>query len=104
MCSSNYLQHSLHQKRLTSLAFLVLPRSILYLYDFKEKKMAKKAKNKERDVLVVASKVREYVKSNDCNTSGEFISELSNTVYDLIDKAITRAQGNNRKTIQAKDV
>ena len=59
--------------------------------------MAKKAKKKERDALVVASKIREYVKSNDCNTSGEFIGELSSTVYDLIDKAINRAQGNNRK-------
>ena len=66
--------------------------------------MAKNAKGKDRDVLVVASKIREYVKSNDCNTSGEFIGELSNTVYDLIDKAIDRAQGNNRKTVKAKDV
>ncbi len=65
--------------------------------------MAKKAKNKERDVLVVASKVREYVKSNDCNTSGEFISELSNAVHCIIDKAISRAQDNGRKTVQAKD-
>jgi len=89
---------------LTSLAFLVLSRSILDLNNSKERKMAKKAKKKDRDVLVVASKIREYVKSNDCNTSGEFIGELSNTVYDLIDKAIDRAQGNNRKTIQAKDV
>lgn len=89
---------------MTSLAFLVLSRSILDLNNSKERKMAKKAKKKDRDVLVVASKIREYVKSNDCNTSGEFIGELSNTVYDLIDKAIDRAQGNNRKTIQAKDV
>ena len=89
---------------MTSLAFLVISRSILDLNNLKEKKMAKKAKKKDRDVLVVASKIREYVKSNDCNTSGEFIGELSNTVYDLIDKAIDRAQGNNRKTIQAKDV
>ena len=66
--------------------------------------MAKKAKKKSKEVLVVASKVREYVKSKKCNTSGEFIGELSNTVYDAIDKAINRAQGNNRKTIQAKDV
>ena len=89
---------------MTSLAFLVLSRSILDLNNSKETKMAKKAKKKDRDVLVVASKIREYVKNNDCNTSGEFIGELSNTVYDLIDKAIGRAQGNNRKTIQAKDV
>ncbi|MEK6765616.1 MAG: hypothetical protein AABY49_05240 [Planctomycetota bacterium] len=66
--------------------------------------MAKKAaKKKDRDVLVVASKVREYVKSKKCNTSGEFIGELSNTVYGVIDKAINRAQRNNRKTVQAKD-
>ena len=89
---------------MTSLAFLVLSRSILDINNSMEKKMAKKAKKKDRDVLVVASKIREYVKNNDCNTSGEFIGELSNTVYDLIDKAISRAQGNNRKTIQAKDV
>ena len=86
---------------MTSLPFLVPSRCILDLNNSKEEKMAKK---KDRDVLVVASKIREYVKSNDCNTSGEFIGELSNTVYDLIDKAIDRAQGNNRKTIQAKDV
>ncbi len=61
------------------------------------------AKKKGKEVLVVASKVREYVKSKKCNTSGEFIGELSNSVYELIDKAAARAKGNNRKTIQAKD-
>jgi histone H3/H4 len=66
--------------------------------------MAKKAKKKEKEVLVVASKVRDYVKMSVCNKSGEFIGELSNTVYCAIDKAIDRAQGNNRKTVQAKDV
>ncbi|GJQ59933.1 MAG: hypothetical protein D8M57_13995 [Candidatus Scalindua sp. AMX11] len=66
--------------------------------------MAKKSKKKEREILVVASKIRDYIKEKDCNTSGEFISELSDTVYCLIDKAINRAQENGRKTIQAKDV
>ena len=67
--------------------------------------MAKKVvKKKEREVLVVASKVREYIKEKDCNTSGEFITELSEALYCLIDKAVNRAQENGRKTIQAKDV
>jgi len=66
--------------------------------------MAKKAKKKEKEILVVASKVREYVKNNDCNTSGEFIAELSNNLYCLVDRAISRAQENGRKTVQAKDV
>lgn len=62
------------------------------------------AKKKEKEILVVASKIREYVKNNGGNTSGEFIGELSNTVYCLIDRALSRAQGNSRKTVQAKDV
>lgn len=61
------------------------------------------AKKKEREIIVVASKVREYVKKKNCNTSGEFISELSNSVYNLIDRALSRAQENGRKTVQAKD-
>jgi histone H3/H4 len=64
----------------------------------------KMAKKKEREILVVASKVREYIKNKNCNTSGECIGELSNSVYCLIDKAINRAKDNGRKTIQAKDV
>ena len=62
------------------------------------------SKKKEKEILVVASKVREYIKDKNCNTSGEFIGELSNMVYCVIDKAINRAQENGRKTIQAKDV
>jgi histone H3/H4 len=61
------------------------------------------AKKKGNDLLVFARQVREYVKSKICITSGEFIGELSNAVYGLIDKAAARAKGNNRKTIQAKD-
>ncbi|MHC4453764.1 MAG: hypothetical protein ACYSWS_03600 [Planctomycetota bacterium] len=61
------------------------------------------AKKKEREILVVASKVRDYVKNSGCNTSGEFISELSDVVHCIIDKAIGRAQDNGRKTVQAKD-
>jgi histone H3/H4 len=63
--------------------------------------MAKKGGKKE--ILVVASKVRDYVRNNGCNTSGEFISELSDVVHCIIDKAIGRAQDNGRKTVQAKD-
>ncbi len=63
--------------------------------------MAKKGGKKE--ILVVASKVREYIKNKGCNTSGELINELSNSVYCTIDRAIGRAKGNGRKTIQAKD-
>ncbi len=64
---------------------------------------AKKAGG-NRDVLVVASKVKAYVKGKNMNTSGEAIQALSNRVYELIDEAATRTSGNGRKTVKAHDV
>jgi len=65
--------------------------------------MAKKA---AVDVLFVKSKVREYIKSKDCNTSGDVIDgpALNNALIDILDKAIARAKANGRKTVQEKDL
>ncbi len=65
--------------------------------------MAKKA---AVDVLFVKSKVREYIKSNQCNTSGDVIDgpALNNALIDILDKAIARAKANGRKTVQEKDL
>jgi len=66
------------------------------------KKTAKAAKN--RDVLVVASKVKAYVRDMDMNTSAEAISTLSERVYTLLDEAAQRTQANGRKTVKAQDI
>ncbi|MHA1349595.1 MAG: hypothetical protein ACTSSC_01545, partial [Promethearchaeota archaeon] len=65
--------------------------------------MAKKA---AVDVLFVKSKVREYIKSKECNTSGDVIDgpALNNALIDILDKAIARAKANGRKTVQEKDL
>ena len=65
--------------------------------------MAKKA---AVDVLFVKSKVREYIKSKNCNTSGDVIDgpALNNALIDILDKAIARAKANGRKTVQEKDL
>ncbi len=65
--------------------------------------MAKKA---AVDVLFVKSKVREYIKSKQCNTSGDVIDgpALNNALIDILDKAIARAKANGRKTVQEKDL
>ncbi|MBY9021424.1 MAG: DUF1931 domain-containing protein [Candidatus Lokiarchaeota archaeon] len=65
--------------------------------------MAKKA---AVDVLFVKSKVRDYIKSKDCNTSGDVIDgpALNNALIDILDKAIARAKANGRKTVQEKDL
>ncbi len=65
--------------------------------------MAKKA---NVDVLFVKSKVREYIKSKQCNTSGDVIDgpALNNALIGILDKAIARAKANGRKTVQEKDL
>ena len=58
------------------------------------------------DPLFVKSKVREYIKGKDCNTSGDFIngSALNDVFIGILDDAIRRAKANNRKTVQEKDL
>ena len=65
--------------------------------------MAKKA---AVDVLFVKSKVRDYIKSKGCNTSGDVIDgpALNNAMVDILDIAIGRAKANGRKTVQEKDL
>jgi len=56
--------------------------------------------------LFLKSKIREYIRSKGCNTSGDLIdgSTLNNAILDILDKAIGRAKANNRKTVQEKDL
>ena len=65
--------------------------------------MAKKA---AVEALFVKSKVREYIKSKGCNTSGDLIDgpALNDAITDILNKAIARAKANNRKTVQEKDL
>lgn len=70
------------------------------------KKTAKKATKKAapKEVLVVASKVKAYVKSKDCMCSSEIIQAASDMLYEALDKAMARAEGNRRRTVKAQDL
>jgi hypothetical protein len=59
---------------------------------------------KSREVLVVASKVKAYIKSKKMNTSAEALGALSDRVYCMLDEATSRTQANGRKTVKAQDV
>ncbi|KKK46256.1 hypothetical protein LCGC14_0934090 [marine sediment metagenome] len=52
------------------------------------------AKKTTADVLFVKSKVREYIKGKECNTSGDVIDgpSLNNAIIEVLDKAIARAK------------
>ena len=67
-----------------------------------KKKAAKKASKKE--VLVVASKVKAYVKSKKMMTSSDAIAALSDQVYALLDDAIARTKANKRSTVKPQDL
>ena len=56
------------------------------------------------DILVVASKVKDYIKSKGGQTAAEVIEALSKKVVCKLDKAIARAKENGRVTIKACDL
>jgi hypothetical protein len=65
--------------------------------------MAAKKKAK-KEVLVVGSKVKAYIKSKKMMCSGDLIEGLSSKVYDCIDDAVTRTKNNKRSTVRPHDL
>ncbi len=64
----------------------------------------KKKTKRPTDMLLVQSKVKEFVRSYDMMCSSDLIEELNNTVGDILEKAVDRAAANGRKTARAADV
>ena len=58
----------------------------------------------EKDVLVVASKVKAYIKSKKMMTSSDAIAALSDKVYAMLDGAAARAKANRRSTVKPQDL
>jgi hypothetical protein len=59
---------------------------------------------KKRDSLIVASKVKAYIKSKSMMTSAEALEAISDKVYCLLDDAIVRTKANRRSTVKAQDL
>jgi cytochrome c biogenesis factor len=69
-----------------------------------KKKAKKKTAKKGKEVLVVASKVKAYVKSKKMMTSSDAIGALSDQVYAMLDDAIVRTKANRRSTVKPQDL
>jgi len=69
-----------------------------------KKKAAKKTAKKDREVLVVASKVKDYIKSKGLQSSADVVPALSDAIYAMLDAAAGRTQGNNRATVRPYDL
>ncbi len=59
---------------------------------------------KQRDSLVIASKVKAYIKSKKMMTSSDAIGALSEKIYDILDCAIARTKANRRSTVKPQDL
>ncbi len=70
----------------------------------KKAKTTKKKAAKTREVLVVASKVKEYIKSMDLQSSAEVVPAISEKVYEILANAADRTKGNKRATVRAHDL
>jgi histone H3/H4 len=58
----------------------------------------------EGEVLVIASKVRSYLKDKGVKMSGELVNELSDKVKSLLDSAAARTKANKRSTVKPQDL
>ncbi len=57
-----------------------------------------------KESLIVASKVKAYIKSKKMMTSADALGALSNKVYCILDAAIARTQANRRSTVKPHDL
>ena len=59
---------------------------------------------KQRDTLVVASKVKAYIKSKKMMPSSDALAALSDKVYCILDNATVRTKPNRRSTVKPQDI
>ncbi|UCF16851.1 MAG: hypothetical protein JSW59_05210 [Phycisphaerales bacterium] len=58
----------------------------------------------DKEVLVVASKVKAYIKSKSMMTSSDAIAALSDKVCAILDEGVARAKANRRSTVKPQDL
>jgi hypothetical protein len=80
------------------------PRRILVTNRTSESSSSASGAANEEDILIVASKLKQYVKDKyDMNTSANVMEALSRIVRRQTDRAIDRAKSEGRKTLMDRD-
>lgn len=59
---------------------------------------------KKKESLIVASKVKAYIKSKKMMTSSDALAALNDAIYGMLDKAAARTKANRRSTLKAQDL
>jgi hypothetical protein len=69
--------------------------------------MAKKkaaAKSSKKEMLVVASKVKAFVKSKGMMTASDSLPALNDKIYCILSTALERTAANRRSTLKPQDL
>ena len=59
---------------------------------------------KERESLIVASKIKAYIKSKKMMTSSDALGAINERVRSMLDAAIERTKANRRSTVKPQDL
>ncbi len=59
---------------------------------------------KKRESLIVASKIKAYIKGKKMMSSSEALEAINDKLYGLLDAAAARTKANRRSTVKAQDL
>jgi histone H3/H4 len=69
-----------------------------------KKAAAKKPAAKQVEPLIVASKVKAFIKGKDKMTASETLEAINAKIYCMLEDAVCRAEANGRKTVKPQDL
>jgi histone H3/H4 len=61
-------------------------------------------KKVEREILVVVSKVKAFIRSKNCQSASDLPEALSAHVHTILKRACERAKANGRVTVRTQDL
>ena len=59
---------------------------------------------KKKEALIVASKIKGYIKSKKMMTSSDALGAINDRVYCMLDSAIARTKANRRSTVEPQEL
>ncbi|MHC4530095.1 MAG: hypothetical protein ACYS18_04345 [Planctomycetota bacterium] len=59
---------------------------------------------KKKESLIVASKIKAYIKSKKMMTSSDALGAINDRLYCMLDKAAERTKANRRSTVKPQDL
>lgn len=65
---------------------------------------SKQRRNSDTQILVIASKVKEYIKGKGLSSSGDLPEALTRKLKHILDEAAERTKASKRSTVQSRDI